>query len=75
MTTSLASLLAASLPSQQSAPSASNATGANAAGANGILPKDAIPKNMAHAVDIDAEIPLEEVCLSSLVCSSSLWQG
>ncbi|KAG9005567.1 hypothetical protein FRB94_001426 [Tulasnella sp. JGI-2019a] len=72
--TSLASMLAATLPSQQqSAPAASGAAGATAG--NGVLPKDAIPKNMAHAVDIDAEIPLEEVCLSSLAMSKIIKHG
>lgn len=62
--TSLASMLAASLPSQQvAAPSAADASAASA----GVLPKDAIPKNMAHAVDVDAEISLEQVSLSPLV--------
>lgn len=66
--TSLASMLAASLPSQQQQAIAAAASASEAAAA--VLPKDAIPKNMAHAVDIDAEIPLEQVCLSSLVSAS-----
>ncbi|KAG8863868.1 hypothetical protein FRB97_005196, partial [Tulasnella sp. 331] len=57
-----------------SAPAASSANAASSS-TNGVLPKDAIPKNMAHAVDIDEEIPLEEVCLSSLAMSKIVKHG
>lgn len=53
----MAAALAATIPAPQSSdtqrPSA---------------PKDVIPKNMAHAVDIEAEIELKSVCVDGLVC-------
>lgn len=58
MAASLASRLAASLPTTQaSAPSASTPQTA----------KETIPKSLAHAVDVEAEIPLESVRIDSLV--------
>ena len=63
MAASLASRLAASLPAQQA-----NAPGSSATQA----PKEVIPKSMAHAVDVEAEIELKKVVLDSLVRAESL---
>ncbi|KAG8903847.1 hypothetical protein FRB99_002662 [Tulasnella sp. 403] len=63
---SLASMLAASLPAQQ-ANSAQNSTPQP--------PKETIPKNMAHAVDVEAEIEIEQVKLEALVVSKIIKHG
>lgn len=58
MAASLASRLAATLPTTQtSAPAASTPQTA----------KETIPKSLAHAVDVEAEIPLESVQIDGLV--------
>lgn len=60
MASSLASRLAATLPSQQAPAAGSSAPQ---------VPKDAIPKSLAGAVDVEAEIPIDRVQMDGLVNS------